>query len=349
MLDPHDIELPRKILIGKGVIEKAGEVAKSLGLFGKAYVLLGKVGYRLAGDVVLNSLSRLGFNTFDKEVKGNEREHEDVLQWATQIKPSFVISVGGGTTIDLGKYVALQLDIPFISVPTAASHDGIASPMISLKGLALPYSLKGKPPLAVIADVSIIMSAPHRFLASGCGDAIAKLTAVRDWKLAHKIKNEYYGEYAASLAMLSAKLIMRHAELIGARDEEGVRTVIEALVSCGVAMCIAGSSRPCSGAEHQFSHVIDATAPRPALHGEQCGVGTIMMAYLHGINWRKIKRALKVIGAPTTARELGLDDECIIKALLEAHKVRPRYTILGDTGLTREAAERLAKITGVIE
>jgi len=58
---------------------------------------------------------------------------------------------------------------------------------------------------------------------------------------------------------------------------------------------------------------------------------------------------LKVIGAPTTAKELGVEDEYIVRALVEAHKIRPRYTILGDTGLTWEAAERLARVTGVIE
>ena len=349
MLDPHDIELPRRILVGRGVVEKVGDVAKSLGLSGRVCVLLSRMGRKLAGEVVLSSLSSCGFEVFDKNVESGAGEHEEVIDYASKVKPSFVVSIGGGTTIDLGKYAAFRLGIPFISVPTAASHDGIASPMVSLKGLRSPYSIKARPPIAIVADVNIIMNAPHRLLASGCGDIIAKLTAVRDWKLAHKLKNEYYGEYAASLAVLSAKLVMRHAKLIGAHKEEGVRIVIEALVSCGVAMCIAGSSRPCSGAEHQFSHVLDMIAPKPALHGEQCGVGTIMMAYLHGMNWRKIKKALKIIGAPTTAKELGIDDEYIIRALVEAHKVRPRYTILGDSGLTWEAAEKLARATGVIE
>lgn len=344
MLDPHDIELPRKILIGKGVIKNVGEVAKSLGLSGKAYVLLGKAGRNIATKDVLNSLTACGFNVVDDEVKS-----EEVLKRVFDVKPDFVVSVGGGTTIDLGKYAAFKLGVPFISVPTAASHDGIASPMVSLKILETPYSIKAKPPLAIIADVSVIMNAPHKLLASGCGDVIAKLTAVRDWRLAHILKNEYYGEYAASLAEMSAKLVMKNARLIGAHKEEGIRVVIEALVSCGVAMCIAGSSRPCSGSEHMFSHALDIIAPKPALHGEQCGVGTIMMAYLHGIDWRGIRKVLKVIGAPTTAKELGVEDEYIVRALVEAHKIRPRYTILGDTGLTWEAAERVARVTRVIE
>jgi len=345
LLDPHDIELPRKILIGKGVIKNIGEVAKSIGLSGRAYVLLGKTGRNLATKDVLNSLTACGFDVVDNDVK----DEEELLRHVFDTKPSFVVSVGGGMTIDLGKYAAFKLGVPFISVPTAASHDGIASPMVSLKILKTPYSIKARPPIAIIADVNVIMNAPHKLLASGCGDILAKLTAVRDWRLAHILKNEYYGEYAASLAEMSAKLVMKNARLIGAHKEEGVRVVIEALVSCGVAMCIAGSSRPCSGSEHMFSHALDMIAPKPALHGEQCGVGAIMMAYLHGIDWKRIKKTLEVIGAPTTAKELGIEDEYIIRALVEAHKIRPRYTILGDTGLTWEAAERLAKVTEVIE
>ena len=115
-------------------------------------------------------------------------------------------------------------------------------------------------------------------------------------------------------------------------------------------MSVAGSSRPCSGSEHLFSHALDRVSKEPSLHGEQCGVGAIMMMYLHGGDWRRLKTALMTIGAPTTARELGVSNEEIVRALMIAHSVRPdRYTILGDNGLSREAAERLASTTGVTE
>jgi glycerol-1-phosphate dehydrogenase [NAD(P)+] len=115
-------------------------------------------------------------------------------------------------------------------------------------------------------------------------------------------------------------------------------------------MSIAGTSRPCSGAEHLFSHALTMIAPKPAMHGEQVGVGTIMCAYLHGANWELIKEVLHSIGAPTNAKELGIEPECVIEALTTAHSMRPeRYTILGDSGLTKEAAHRLAAVTGVIE
>ena len=98
-----------------------------------------------------------------------------------------------------------------------------------------------------------------------------------------------------------------------------------------------------------FSHFLDKIAPGKALHGEQCGVGSIMMMYLHGGDWLRIRSALSMIGAPTSAKELGVTKEELVEALVHAHEIRKdRYTILGDRGLTRDAAERLANITKVI-
>ncbi|KAB3542712.1 MAG: NAD(P)-dependent glycerol-1-phosphate dehydrogenase, partial [ANME-2 cluster archaeon] len=261
---------------------------------------------------------------------------------------SFLVGVGGGTVIDVAKLASTMLDIPFLSVPTAAAHDGIASMRASIARDGDTVSVPAQAPLGIIADTEIIARAPHRFLASGCGDLVSNYTAVLDWELAHRLRNAPYSEYAATLSRMTAQIVMDRAETIKPELEESARLVIKALVSSGVAMSIAGSSMPASGSEHKFSHALDRIAPEPALHGEQCGVGTIMMMYLHGGNWQQIRDALRTVGAPTTATELGIPDRCIIDALVHASEIRPeRYTILG-AGLTEDAAMNVAKITGVV-
>jgi glycerol-1-phosphate dehydrogenase [NAD(P)+] len=115
-------------------------------------------------------------------------------------------------------------------------------------------------------------------------------------------------------------------------------------------MSIAGSSRPASGAEHLFSHQLDRIAPEPALHGHQVGVGAIMTEYLHtGADgrWRDVRDALDTIGAPTTAAGLDIDEETVVEALTTAHRIRDRYTVLGD-GMSEPAAREAAAVTGVI-
>jgi glycerol-1-phosphate dehydrogenase [NAD(P)+] len=186
-------------------------------------------------------------------------------------------------------------------------------------------------------------------LASGCADVISNLSAINDWELAHRLKNEEFSTYAASLSKTAAELLLKNAGLIKTKSEDAVWIAVKGMIVSGVAMSVAGSSRPASGAEHMFSHVLDKISPGRAMHGEQCGVGAIMMMYLHGENWEAIRDALKKIGAPTTAKELDIPKKKIIQALVNAHSIRPeRYTILGEGGLTKDAAKAVAKKTGVI-
>jgi len=347
----HRMQLPREIVVGNETLDLIGKICKKLGFSKSALVVTGPYTQRIAGQKVTDILDDTGINVDQLIVSSlTVKDVKTVEEKIRELKPQVVLGIGGGTKIDVAKLGSARQEVPFISIPTTASHDGIASSVVSLRGLNKPYSRVAQSPMAIIADTNVIIQASHRFAASGCGDALAKFTAVRDWKLAHNTKNEYYGEYAASLSLMGAKLVAEHADIIQPDIEEGVRVLLEALISCGVAMSIAGSSRPCSGSEHLFSHALDVISPKPAMHGEQCGVGTIMMAYLHGLDWKYIKETLERVGAPTTAEELGVEPEHVIKALTLACTIRPeRYTILDEKKLSYEAAEKLARATGVIE
>ena len=262
---------------------------------------------------------------------------------------SLVLGVGGGKVIDVAKLASTRSNVYFMSVPTAASHDGIASPRASIRNGEGTVSLEANSPIGIIADTEIISKAPLKFLAAGCGDIVSNYTAILDWKLANRLLNENYSESASALSLMTAKLIINSADAIKQGLEESARIVVKSLISSSIAMSIAGTSRPASGSEHKFSHALDLVAPKPALHGEQCGVGTIMMMHLHGGDWQFIRDALQKMKAPTTAKDMGIEPECVIKALTLAHTIRKeRYTILGDRGLTREAAEKLATETEVI-
>jgi glycerol-1-phosphate dehydrogenase [NAD(P)+] len=345
------MQLPREVIVGDKTLELIGDTCKKLGFSDSAFVITGPNTYKIAGRKAQKLLADAGVNTNHLIVSSSTmwevRAAEERIE---EVKPQVVLGIGGGTKIDVAKLSSARQSVPFISVPTTASHDGIASPVASIKGLSKPYSIMAQAPMAIIADTSIIVQASHRLVASGCGDVVSKFTSVNDWKLAHDLKNEYYGDYAASLALMSAMLVVRNAEIIKPAVEEGVRVVLEALISCGVATSIAGSSRPCSGSAHLFSHALDVIVPSPAMHGEQCGVGAVMMAYLHELNWKQIKATLRKVGAPTTAEELGIEPELIIEGLIKAQSIRPeRYTILEEKKLNRESAESLARVTGVIE
>jgi glycerol-1-phosphate dehydrogenase [NAD(P)+] len=343
------MQLPRSVLVGKNAIDRICEVIDGLKLEGPALVVADPTTYEIAGKKILNLMK----NEYRATVKIITDATIDLVWEVEKLLNSnhceFAVGVGGGKVIDVTKLASKKSDIEFLSVPTAAAHDGIASSRASIKKDGNSVSIDANAPMAVIADTSIIQKAPYRLLASGCGDIISKYTSVKDWELARDKKGEEFSEYAAALSMMSAKIVKDSADTISNGNEKSVRKVVKALISCGVAMSIAGSSRPASGSEHKFSHALDAIAPHPALHGEQCGVGSIMMMHLHGGDWTMIKQALSKIGTPTTAKDLGIEDKYVIKALIEARAIRSeRYTVLDVVKLTEKDAHKLATETGVI-
>ena len=341
------IKLPRNVLVGHRTLDQTGDAIAELHLTGTPLIITSPTPNRLAGD-------RLREQFPDAETIIVERAGFEAVERATEAaketEPGFLIALGGGKPIDIAKMAADHVGLGFVSVPTVASHDGIVSGRSSIPEGDTRHSVAADPPLAVVADTEIMAQAPWELTTAGCADIISNYTAVKDWRLAKRLKNVEYSEYAGALSEMTAEMLVDNAGSIKKGLEESSWIVVKALVSSGVAMSIAGSSRPASGAEHLFSHQLDRIAPEPALHGHQVGVGSIMTEYLHSGTdgrWTAIRSALNSIDAPTTADELDIAPELVIEALTTAHQIRDRYTILGN-GVSEEAAIEAATVTGVI-
>ena len=344
----HTMELPRQIVVGEKNIDRVGEFLKSLIKPKKVSIISGKNVKKIIGKKIDDSLKKSKIvGVWHPAVSNHVNALKDTEKKVHKDKSDLIVGVGGGRSVDVAKLCSFNLKIPFVSIPTSASHDGIASPFVSIRD-EKPHSLVATAPLGVFVDVDIIKRAPRKLIASGCGDLMAKITSVKDWELGRDKTGEYYGRYSADLASMSAKILVESASSFS-KNGLDVRVIVEALISAGVASCIAGSSRPCSGAEHLFSHAIDHLEFGIGLHGEKCGIGSIMIAKLQGQNWKEIVKTLKKSGAPTTAKEIGLKPKTLAKAMVIAQSLRPeRYTILKEVKMTEKDALKLAKSTGVL-
>ncbi|MEE3213583.1 MAG: sn-glycerol-1-phosphate dehydrogenase [Thermoproteota archaeon] len=344
----HTMELPRQIVVGEKNIDRVGKFLESLSKPKKVSIVSGKNVKKIIGKKINGSLKRSKIRTvWHLAISNHMSTLKEIEKKIRKDKSDLIIGLGGGRSVDVAKLCSFNLKIPFVSIPTSASHDGIASPFVSVRDKK-PHSLIATAPLGVFVDVDVIKRAPRKLIASGCGDLMAKITAVRDWELGRDKTGEYYGRYSADLASMSAKILIESASTFSKKGFD-VRVVVEALISAGVASCIAGSSRPCSGAEHLFSHAVDHLEYGIGLHGEKCGIGSIMIAKLQGQDWRKIVTTLKNVGAPTTAKEIGLKPKVLAKALTIAQSLRPeRYTILKEEKMTERKALKLAKSTKVL-
>ncbi len=341
---------PRNVLVGGGALDRLGEIAADLDVEPAGVVVVDAFTRKMIGEKVEKALADKGFETHFYESTGPTMNSVNAaVKFGKQVGAGFYVGAGGGSVIDVAKLAAYEHGPAFISVPTTASHDGICSGRASIKETTGSVSKEAKPPASIVADTKIISKAPYRMLAAGCADVISNETAVLDWQLAHRLKDEEYSTFAAVLAKSGADLILDNVDIIKPGLEEASWIAVKSLIVSGVSMAVAGSSRPASGAEHLFSHTLDRIAPGKAMHGEQVGVGSILTMYLHGGNWKRIRDGLHAIGAPINAKDLGISKKQILEALTTCHTLRPdRYTILGESGLTKEAALKVCKATGVL-
>ena len=336
--------LPRMVVTGPGVLEQLPAIIAELDIPERGLIVCDSNTLQIAGNQVIEYLEAGGHPMEKVEIKNaNIEELERVEAYSDRI--DFLVGLGGGRPIDLAKQAGFNKDIPFISIPTAASHDGFGSARASIRQEGRKTSMQAIPPIAVVADTSIISKAPKRLLAAGVGDIVSNQTAVLDWKLDGQKAD--YSEYAAALSEMAAQLVEDGIDKVASGSEEGVRLVVKALISSGVAMSIAGTSRPASGGEHKFSHWLDANSDNPALHGEQCGLGSIVTMYLHGGDWEKIRNTLKVVNAPINAKGLGMDDGIVLSAFIKSKEIRPQRTTILDKS-TQTQIEEAALATGVI-
>jgi len=346
------IRLPRNVVVGHDVLDDVPDVVADVHLGGRPLLVTSPTPDEVAGQQIADAFADRGEDPVRVVVEAATMGAvESVIDAAADADPGLIVGVGGGKVIDVAKVAGDELGLGFVSVPTAASHDGIVSGRASVPDGDTRHSVAADPPLAVVADTGTIADAPWELTTAGCADIISNATAVKDWRLAHRLKGATYSEYAGALSEMTAEMLVERAEDVHPGLEESAWLVVKALVSSGVAMSIAGSSRPASGAEHLFSHQLDRVAPGRALHGHQVGVGAIMVEYLHTGErgaWRGVRDALASLDAPTTAAELGVSDDEVVEALATAHEIRDRYTILGD-GMSRSAAREVARATGVLD
>jgi glycerol-1-phosphate dehydrogenase [NAD(P)+] len=188
------------------------------------------------------------------------------------------VAVGSGVITDIVRYAAHLQDSDFVSVPTAASMDGYASSVAALQIDDVKVTFPARAPRAIFADPVVAAAAPAELTRSGIGDLLAKATARVDWLAAHLLYGEPYSEEIAGLVLEPLSFAAANVQAVVTGDVAGVRSLLGGLVQSGIAMAIAGSSRPASGCEHHASHFWDLLAARGMRrhhpHGLQAGYAT---------------------------------------------------------------------------
>jgi glycerol-1-phosphate dehydrogenase [NAD(P)+] len=260
-----------------------------------------------------------------------------------------IVAVGGGRCLDIGKLAAARAGLTVITVPTQLSHDGICSPVAVVPNDdGRPESVGAIAPRAVFISPPTITTAPADSLRAGLGDLLANPLALRDWTLAadrdlDKIDQKAWDLSVESFDVVEPFLDRDPADSAG--DTDFLRSIANGLVLSGLAMISSGTSRPASGGEHEISHAIDDIYGGRALHGAQVAFGCIVSVALYGEDFAGFRARLNRLKLPSHPADLGMDEDEVVRVLLEAPETRPgRFTIIEASDLDEAKARSLVRL-----
>ncbi len=277
----------RSILFGENVLEQTGELFKQEFPGKKAIVVADENTFAAAGRPVVESLRQAGVEIVENYIfPGSPTlyasyENVEILrEYVRPLEETLICSIAAGTLNDLAKLASGELGREYMNVCTAASVDGFSAfgASISKDGFKITHNCPA--PAALVVDLGVVANAPNRLTATGYGDLIEKIPAGADWILADQLGIEDIPEKVWEL--VQGPLHTALADPVGLREHslEAIEKLAEGNIMSGLAMQAMRSSRPASGAGHQFSHVWEMEGhglnwEPPLSHGFKVGVGTV--------------------------------------------------------------------------
>lgn len=335
------IAIPTILKVEPGALKQIGNYLKEEE-FSKVVILFGNGLIEMFGSDVMESLKNNNIEVLEYQ----EMDTVDVsditdLAFSMPSKTQAVIGIGGGKVIDAAKYCGFLLKIPFISVPTSASSDGFSSASASLLVKGRRKSLPAKMAYGIIVDTQVISSAPAKFLYSGIGDMVSKITALYDWQHEEDLGTTVVNDFAMMIAKKAVNSFVRTPyETI--QDPLFLKELLDSLAMSGIANEIAGSSAPTSGSEHLISHALDKMLEKPQLHGVQVGIATYLMAVVQNHRYVRVNAVFEKTGFWEYVKTLNLDVNDYLKAIDMAPSIKPfRHTYLHEEAYREKAKEVL--------
>ncbi|MHB8170295.1 MAG: iron-containing alcohol dehydrogenase family protein [Thermincolia bacterium] len=349
----NQINIPRYFRLVKGTPEAGRTLVELISKLkaGKPLFIMGNHSSQLLGRPILDHFGWELPRWDELIIDANNRAQVDLVRRRIREEGhDLVVGIGSGRVLDVAKYGAALEGVNFLSMPTLLSHDGICSPVAVIKDEeGRNRSLGARMPSGIIIDLETIKKAPLRTIRAGIGDLVSNLSAIADWELAAARVGEHIDDFAA-LTSKTATIALLESKLTDITNETFLSMLANGLILSGVAMEIAGNSRPSSGSEHKFSHALDELCSLTNLHGEQVAVGVILCTYLRGGDWQEIKDFFERLAIATTAKHLGIGAEELVQALIHAPATRAgRYTVLEDVKIDAKLAREAARATGVID
>lgn len=282
----------KQIVAGRGVVDQTGDVFTQCFGDARAIVVADENTFAAAGDRVVASLQAAGVEMVEPYIfPGTPTlyagyENVEVLRNHLEGVDAIVCSIASGTLNDIAKLASGELGRPYMNVCTAASMDGYAAFGASITRDGFKITRNCPAPTALVADLDVMGAAPKRLTATGYGDLIEKIPGGADWLLSDELGVEAVDPYVWSLVQDTLRDALSDPEGSAAGNPDAISGLAEGLLMSGLAMQAHQSSRPASGAGHNFSHQWEMEGhgldwEPPLSHGNKVGLGTVAVCALY--------------------------------------------------------------------
>lgn len=341
-MEDNHIAIPALLKIGPGALGELGTYLKDLRLE-KVVILFGNGLIEMFGMDVMKSLAEMGIDVLEyQELDTVRLEDLTSLAFSMPAKTQAVIGIGGGKVIDAAKYCGFLRNLAFISIPTSASSDGFSSASASLLVEGRRKSVPARLAYGIVVDTQIIKSAPKKFIYSGIGDMVSKITALYDWKFEEEHGYGKVNDFATMIAKKAVNSFVR-TPFESIEEDLFIKELLDSLAMSGIANEIAGSSAPTSGSEHLISHALDKMLEQPQLHGIQVGIATYLMSVVQDHRYKRVNTIFTQTGFWDFVKTLGMRRVDFEQAIDLAPSIKPfRHTYLHEQEYRDRAKEVLA-------
>ncbi|WP_343532231.1 sn-glycerol-1-phosphate dehydrogenase [Pedobacter sp.] len=282
----------KALIIGQDKLKQTFQLFKEQFPDAKAIIVADAITFELAGKSLVkqfesNSIDQEPAYIYtDPEIYA-AYEYVEELVAALKQHQAIPVAVGSGTINDLTKLAAHLTNRPYLCVATAASMDGYTAFGASITANGAKQTFNCPAPQACLADIDILSAAPTEMTASGYADLFAKITAGADWILADALNVEPIDPTAWSIVQDGLHEALSDPSGTKKGDVKAVSQLTEGLMLGGFAMQWSKSSRPASGAEHQFSHLWNMehhlNNGEHVSHGFQVSIGTLAITALYDL------------------------------------------------------------------
>lgn len=280
----------KALVIGIGVLKQTIQLFKEQFPKSSAIIVADDKTFDIAGRIISKQFESEDLEQVKPfiftipELYADYKYVEDLVYFFKQ-HDAIPIAVGSGTINDLTKLAAHLTNRPYMCVATAASMDGYTAFGASITANGAKQTFNCPAPQACLADIDILSKAPKEMTAAGYADLFAKVTAGADWILADALQVEPIDKTAWSIVQDDLHVALTDPAGTKNGDPQAVNKLTEGLMLGGFAMQWSKSSRPASGAEHQFSHLWNMehhlSDGKQVSHGFQVSIGTLAVTALY--------------------------------------------------------------------